>query len=48
MIEDFWVFALAALMLNITPGNDMLYVITKSTAQGAKAGKFCYWVPGLT
>jgi threonine/homoserine/homoserine lactone efflux protein len=38
MIENFWVFALAALMLNITPGNDMLYVITRSTAQGSKAG----------
>jgi threonine/homoserine/homoserine lactone efflux protein len=40
MIENFWVFALAALMLNITPGNDMLYVITRSTAQGSKAGIF--------
>jgi threonine/homoserine/homoserine lactone efflux protein len=38
MIENFWVFALAALLLNITPGNDMLYVIARSTAQGTKAG----------
>lgn len=38
MIDNFWMFALAALMLNITPGNDMLYVITRSTAQGTKAG----------
>lgn len=38
MIDNFWVFALAALLLNITPGNDMLYVIARSTAQGTKAG----------
>jgi threonine/homoserine/homoserine lactone efflux protein len=38
MIENFWVFALAAFLLNITPGNDMLYVIARSTAQGTKAG----------
>jgi threonine/homoserine/homoserine lactone efflux protein len=38
IIENFWVFALASFMLNITPGNDMLYVITRSTGQGVKAG----------
>ena len=37
-IENFWLFAFAALMLNITPGNDMLYVATRSTGQGVKAG----------
>ena len=37
-IESFWVFALTALMLNLTPGNDMLYVIARSTSQGSKAG----------
>jgi threonine/homoserine/homoserine lactone efflux protein len=37
-IHDFWVFVLAALLLNLTPGNDMLYVIARSTAQGIKAG----------
>jgi threonine/homoserine/homoserine lactone efflux protein len=37
-IENFWVFALTALMLNLTPGNDMLYVIARSTSQGSKAG----------
>lgn len=37
-ITDFWLFALAALMLNLTPGNDMLYVATRSTGQGIKAG----------
>jgi threonine/homoserine/homoserine lactone efflux protein len=40
MIEtnDFLIFAFASLMLNITPGNDMLYVATRSTSQGVKAG----------
>jgi threonine/homoserine/homoserine lactone efflux protein len=37
-IEHFWVFALAALMLNLTPGNDMIYVAARSTSQGIKAG----------
>jgi threonine/homoserine/homoserine lactone efflux protein len=31
-------FAFASLMLNITPGSDMLYVATRSTGQGVKAG----------
>jgi threonine/homoserine/homoserine lactone efflux protein len=38
MIHNFWVFALASLLLNITPGNDMLYVASRSAAQGVKAG----------
>jgi threonine/homoserine/homoserine lactone efflux protein len=37
-IENFWLFAMATLMLNITPGNDMLYVIARSSGQGTKAG----------
>ena len=37
-IHSFWLFALASLMLNLTLGNDMLYVITRSTSQGIKAG----------
>lgn len=37
-LNDFLLFAFASLMLNITPGNDMLYVATRSTAQGIKAG----------
>ena len=37
-VNEFLVFALATLMLNITPGNDMLYVATRSTSQGVKAG----------
>ena len=37
-LNDFLIFALASLVLNITPGNDMLYVATRSTTQGIKAG----------
>ena len=36
--NDFLIFAIACLVLNITPGNDMLYVATRSTSQGIKAG----------
>ncbi|MDQ6610136.1 MAG: LysE family translocator [Bacteroidota bacterium] len=36
--ENFWVFALTGLLLNLTPGNDMLYVIARSSGQGTKAG----------
>ncbi len=38
MFENFWVFALTGLLLNLTPGNDMLYVITRSSSQGVRAG----------
>jgi threonine/homoserine/homoserine lactone efflux protein len=37
-IQNFWVFALAGLLLNLTPGNDMVYVASRSTGQGIKAG----------
>ncbi len=37
-IHNFLVFAFAGLMLNITPGNDMLYVASRSSGQGSKAG----------
>ena len=37
-LNDFLLFAFASLILNITPGNDMLYVATRSTSQGVKAG----------
>lgn len=37
-IHSFLIFAVASLMLNITPGNDMLYVASRSTGQGSKAG----------
>ena len=38
MIQNFWVFALTGLMLNLTPGNDMLYVMARSSGQGVRAG----------
>src|SRR5215204_4122618 len=38
MIENFWVFALTGLLLNLTPGNDMMYIIARSSGQGTKAG----------
>jgi threonine/homoserine/homoserine lactone efflux protein len=38
MMDNFWVFALTGLLLNLTPGNDMLYVIARSSGQGTKAG----------
>jgi threonine/homoserine/homoserine lactone efflux protein len=37
-LNDFLLFAFASLVLNITPGNDMIYVATRSTSQGVKAG----------
>lgn len=37
-INDFLLFAFATLMLNLTPGSDMIYVATRSTTQGIKAG----------
>ena len=36
--HNFLWFALASLMLNITPGNDMLYVASRSAGQGIRAG----------
>jgi threonine/homoserine/homoserine lactone efflux protein len=38
MIHDFWLFALAGFLLNITPGNDMIYVASRSAGQGVRAG----------
>lgn len=37
-LHDFLLFAFASLMLNITPGNDMIFVATRSSNQGVKAG----------
>jgi len=37
-IHNFLLFAFASLMLNITPGNDMMYVASRSTGQGTRAG----------
>ncbi|MBS1599163.1 MAG: LysE family translocator [Bacteroidetes bacterium] len=37
-VNSFLLFALASLVLNITPGNDMIYVASRSAGQGIKAG----------
>lgn len=37
-ITDIYLFILAGLLLNITPGVDLLYVLNKSIAKGFKAG----------
>jgi len=42
-LQNFLLFALAALMLNITPGNDMIFVISRSLSYGIKAGVYADW-----
>lgn len=37
-ISNLWLFLLATVALNLTPGPDMLYVISRSISQGKKAG----------
>lgn len=37
-IQDLWLFILAGVLLNITPGPDMALVIARSTQQGTRAG----------
>ena len=37
-INNFWLFALATLLLNLTPGNDFIYVATRSLSGGIRAG----------
>ncbi|HKH59635.1 MAG TPA: LysE family translocator [Flavitalea sp.] len=37
-VQNFWVFALTALLLNLTPGNDMIYVASRTAGQGVRAG----------
>jgi threonine/homoserine/homoserine lactone efflux protein len=44
--QQFLLFALAALMLNITPGNDMIFVISRSLT-GTRAGIFAALGIGL-
>lgn len=45
-IENYLGFILAAILLNLTPGTDSLYIITRSISQGQKAG--LYSVLGIT
>ena len=37
-IENYLGFILAAILLNLTPGTDSMYIITRSVSQGNKAG----------
>ncbi|HEY5327923.1 MAG TPA: LysE family translocator [Mucilaginibacter sp.] len=36
--QNLYLFLIASLLLNLTPGNDMLYVASRSVSQGIKAG----------
>ena len=45
-IENYLGFILAAVLLNLTPGTDSVYIITRSISQGQKAG--LYSVLGIT
>src|SRR6185503_467536 len=38
--QNLYIFFIASLMLNLTPGNDMLYVASRSLSQGIGAGIF--------
>ena len=37
-IENYWGFIAAGILLNIIPGSDSMYIITRSISQGQKAG----------
>jgi threonine/homoserine/homoserine lactone efflux protein len=37
-VHDLWLFVLSALLLNITPGPDTLYIVGRSSSQGLRAG----------
>ena len=45
-IENYLGFILAAILLNVTPGTDSMYIITRSMSQGQTAG--FYSVLGIT
>lgn len=37
-IEHYWLFILSSIILNITPGSDTIYILSRSVFQGQKAG----------
>lgn len=37
-IHDPWLFVVSGLLLNITPGPDVLYIVGRSSTQGRRAG----------
>ena len=46
-LQNFLLFALAGLILNITPGNDMIFVISRSLSYGTKVGIYAALGIGL-
>ncbi|MEO8666033.1 MAG: LysE family translocator [Ignavibacteria bacterium] len=38
--QNLYLFFIASLLLNLTPGNDMIFVASRSISQGTKAGVF--------
>ena len=45
-IENYWGYVLAGFILNLTPGADTMYILTRSISQGRRAG--VYSVLGIT
>ncbi|WP_322903204.1 LysE family translocator [Paenibacillus campi] len=37
-IEHYWLFVLSSVLLNITPGSDTIYILSRSVFQGRQAG----------
>ena len=37
-IENYWIFIISGILLNLTPGSDTIYILSRSIAQGKKAG----------
>jgi threonine/homoserine/homoserine lactone efflux protein len=37
-IVNFWAFLAAGILLNLTPGNDTIFILSKNMAQGRRAG----------
>jgi threonine/homoserine/homoserine lactone efflux protein len=37
-IQEFWLFVVAGLLLNVTPGPDMAFIVGRSTQYGTRAG----------
>ena len=36
--QHYWLFLLSGILLNLTPGQDTLYIVGRSIAQGRKQG----------
>ncbi|MDQ0271856.1 LysE family translocator [Cytobacillus purgationiresistens] len=45
-ITSFWLFVLTSLLMNMTPGTDTMYIVSRSISQGKKAG--IYSVLGIS